>query len=426
VPYSGWPFSKSHLEEYYERAQRICGLGPYNYETEHWAQLSGYPPLPFDTERIVTRIFHMRFPPLRFGEVYREDLAKAGNVSVYLNANALEFETNHSAQTVTRLRAACLQGPRVSISSRFYILAVGGIENARLLLLSNKTQTGGLGNQYDLVGRFFMEHPHLDSGLFLPAGSRRVAVDLYRRRSVAGAQIIGVLAPAESALRREQLLNITIKLNPIEPPSKGMVSAKRLVQGIEQREVPDDIGHHLLNILSDPDDVFDEVYKRLFNTRTGLFNNPHPLKQAALRTKMEQAPNPESRVTLSTDRDLLGQNKIRLNWQLSEIEQRSVRRSHELIAMEFGRAGLGRVRIDLSEDGSWPSSLSGGLHHMGTTRMHENPKQGVVDANCRVHGISNLFIAGSSVFPTSGSANPTLTIVALAIRLADQIKRLIR
>jgi choline dehydrogenase-like flavoprotein len=151
---------------------------------------------------------------------------------------------------------------------------------------------------------------------------------------------------------------------------------------------------------------------------------------------IEQAPNPNSRVTLApTARDRLGQHRARLDWRLSAMEKRTIRRAQEIIGQEAGRAGLGRVQIGLEADGkawtpvvdqsSW-TGPSGAFHHCGTTRMHINPKNGVVNENCRVHGMSNLFVAGSSVFPTIGYANPTLTIVALAVRLADHIKKLMR
>ena len=126
--------------------------------------------------------------------------------------------------------------------------------------------------------------------------------------------------------------------------------------------------------------------------------------------------------SLTEKRDRLGKNHVALNWQLSEIDKYSIKRAHEIIGEELGRAGLGRLRITFDED---VPLLNGGWHHMGITRMHVDPKQGVVDANCRVHGISNLYIAGSSVFPTAGYANPTLTIVALAVRLADHMQRII-
>jgi choline dehydrogenase-like flavoprotein len=143
----------------------------------------------------------------------------------------------------------------------------------------------------------------------------------------------------------------------------------------------------------------------------------------ALHNRSEQSPNRESRVLLGEEPDALGKRVTVLDWRLNEIDKRSLRRAHELLGMELGRAGLGRLRVDLDETVEWPASLRGGSHHMGTTRMHVDPRQGVVDPDCRVHGISNLYVGGSSVFPTVGYSNPTLTIVALALRLGDHLKR---
>jgi choline dehydrogenase-like flavoprotein len=113
---------------------------------------------------------------------------------------------------------------------------------------------------------------------------------------------------------------------------------------------------------------------------------------------------------------------VELDWQLSDADRSSVVRATELLGAELGRAELGRLRLTINEeDATWPTDLAGGWHHMGTTRMHDDPKHGVVDSDCRVHGMRNLFIAGSSVYTTAGSATPTLTIVALALRLADHL-----
>jgi choline dehydrogenase-like flavoprotein len=142
-------------------------------------------------------------------------------------------------------------------------------------------------------------------------------------------------------------------------------------------------------------------------------------------TRQEQAPNPSSRVTLSRERDAMGMPRVRLDWRLTDLDRRSFRVFYEALGAELGRTGLGRVQVMdwvLASDGAWPAFLSGGWHHMGTTRMHTDPKQGVVDANCRVHGLANLSVAGAAVFPTAGAANPTLTLVAMSLRLSDHLK----
>jgi choline dehydrogenase-like flavoprotein len=147
-----------------------------------------------------------------------------------------------------------------------------------------------------------------------------------------------------------------------------------------------------------------------------------------LATRQEQAPNPDSRVTLSAEKDAMGMPRAKLDWRLTELDKRSMRTFYEILGQELGKSGMGRVQLRdwlLDDDRNWPSFLSGGWHHMGTTRMHADPKQGVVDANCRVHGLANLYVSGAAVYATAGSANPTLTLVALSLRLSDHLRTMV-
>jgi len=248
-------------------------------------------------------------------------------------------------------------------------------------------------------------------------------VALYGGNRLNNTRITGLLSLAPEVLRREKLLNFSAFLYPKSwsEVSKGVSSLRVIVRALRGRNLPDGFLKHLRNVIADIDDVTAAAYRQLRTKGIG------PIELISLYNMTEQAPNPNSRVTLSDERDALGRNRAQLNWQLSAIDIHSIRRAHEIIAQELGRNGLGRFKITLDEeDGPWPSLLIGGSHHMGTTRMHVDPHKGVVNEHCQVHGISNLFIAGSSVFPTCGYANPTLTIVALAVRLADHVKGLMR
>lgn len=420
IPYSGWPFDKSHLDPYYERAQVICQLGPYRYDPVFWSD-SRTPPLSFADGRVTTSIFQFS-PPTRFGRVYRDEITGANNIRLYLFANAVEIETGESGLEVKRLHVATLSGNRFTLTARIFLLALGGLETPRLLLASNKTRTTGVGNQHDLVGRFFMEHPHLESGLLLPSNPD-LTVDLYRRHSVRDIEIFGAIGLSEDIRREERLLNFSATLSFTKGDrhedalrSEGVNSLRYLYRTIRRGELPDDLMHHIGKMIRDIDDVAVTISGELFSSDLPIYR---------LFNRTEQAPNPESRVTLSRERDRLGMHRVRLNWRLSDIDRRSMRRAHEIIGEELGRAGLGRLRVELDrDDPGWPPELMGGCHLMGTTRMHLDPRQGVTDENCRVHGISNLFIAGPSLFPTCGCANPMLTIVALSVRLADHVKGL--
>jgi len=433
VPYSGWPFDKAHLNPYYERAHKVLQIGPYAYDVESWADPEKTPPLPLNG-RVRTTIFQFGPRDPFIGE-YRDEIAQAMNITTFLYANAVEIETNETAQTATRIRVACLEGRRFWVSAKVFILAAGGIEIPRLLLLSNKVQSTGLGNQHDLVGRFFMEHPHLWSGFYIPANLEIFKrATLYRIHTVNKVAIMAKLTLAEEVLRHERLLNYCVSIHPSTMPrrlrypevtAKGITSLKTLHRTARRGKLPKGLGHHLGNVIADVDDLARVGY-RIIRRRLDKAITKHKkprLEVFRLNHMSEQAPNPNSRVTLIPERDALGQPRVQLDWQLSPLDVHTIVRAQEIISEELHRAGLGHLHIEL-HDTTPPTDLHGGYHQMGTTRMHNDPRQGVVDGNCRVHGVSNLFIAGPSVFPTVGYANPVLTFVALALRLADHVKEL--
>lgn len=426
VDYSGWPFERSELQPWYRRAQRVCQLEPCEYRDGPWNPAGGGTLLA-EENGIVTRHFQFAWP-LDFGKVYGEALDGAGNVTVYLNANALEIEVNPEASRVTGLRVATLAGKQAQVCAAVYVLAAGGIENARLLLASNRVEKNGVGNRNDLVGRFFMDHPYFFSGYYEPAqpenaGNLHVVQD-YARAGIRQ-RSLALFSLSEDVMREERLVNCGIFFvrRPNYKTQPGYFSpANRSFT-------------HVIDVLRHadlPDRRFPQHLRRIFagraevaaTLRTRMQELLRPRSRLALRAQLEPSPNPDSRITLTTERDRLGMPRVSVDWRLNPDDKRSLIRAHERLAEVIERRGLGRLFVDLSEDRNrWPNSMSGGKHHMGTTRMNADPRQGVVDPECRVHGIANLYIAGSSVFPTAGYANPTLTIVALALRLADHLKQ---
>jgi len=173
-----------------------------------------------------------------------------------------------------------------------------------------------------------------------------------------------------------------------------------------------------------------EMWDEMSNQRgSANFGKPdsYNRREFELFTRMEQSPNPHSRIVLDSDRDELGMPRANLDWRLSAIDKKSIRQLQEIIGEEVGRSEIGRIRLkewlrDKDNNSDWTSALGGGWHNMGTTRMADSPNRGVVDANCKVFGLSNLYMAGSSCFPTSGAANPTLTLLALTYRLSAHLK----
>ena len=373
----------------------------------------GRPLLLANSDRIETKFFHFS-PPTRFARAYGEQLRKSANISVFTNANVRELVTHEAAASVESARIVCLDGNSFSVRARLFVLAAGGIENPRLLLMSTRSQQAGLGNQHDLVGRFFTDHPHLDAGRIVVSDSG-ARLGLYSNFDDPdlGHGALGVITIAEQTLRRQELLNLRVFLRPL--------------QADEQPPRTQAIGRTIARV--------DEVArgdKGRWNLSALFGANP---RYYALDISCETMPNPESRLTLLNEVDALGLPKVRLDWQLHPYDAVSIRKSVGVVAMELGKSLTGRAQFIVDPDLPWPRSRTGqqrmgwprgGNHHIGTTRMHRDAKRGVVDEHARVHGVTNLFVGGSSVFPTAGVANPTLTIVALALRLADRIRGLLR
>lgn len=396
VPYSGWPIRKQDLDPYYPVAQILCELGPYRYDTAAWeGESRNYPS--FHPSKLTSRFWQFS-PPTRFGIAYRSDLEAAKNVTVYLYANVAKLETNGNASLVRRARIRTPWGQGGAARARNFVLAGGGIENARLLLLSNDVQSAGLGNQYDLVGRFFMEHPMVLRSARILTQELNTIKTLFEPITKASQRAVAGLCPTEAAQRQRQILNCSATVQ------RALDFKPDAVSGWP-----------------------DELSAKLWVVMTDLENGRHKTPAVFdLVTRSEQAPNPDSRITLGSERDALGLNRSVLDLRFTELDFETIRVTLRLIGEEFGRLGLGRAKLSswaLSEQTTWPESLRWSWHHMGTTRMADEPKQGVVDRNCRVHSVANLYVTGSSVFTTSGYMNPTLTIVALALRLGEHLKR---
>lgn len=399
IPGSGWPIGHNNLAEYYKKAADILELKtaaePSVLETS----------LPFDKSIIRDKMWYFS-PPVRFGKKYRDVIVSAPNVTLYTYANATEIVTQENVKSVKEVIVKNHAGRQHTVRAKTFVLACCAIQNARLLLASDKQASKGLGNEHDLVGRHFMEHLEMNTAdLRLPKAS---SLDLYRL------QFFYTKARAELALtagKQEELkvLNGTVAIDPDDSTES--------VADSDTSKVDEDPASALKG-WQDAEKYFESgQYKKETFSKTKKFR---------LFTRMEQAPNPASRIMLDSEVDALGMRRAVLDWRLTALEKRSYRKLIETIGLACGVTGIGRVRLHEwlwdENDTSWPEQLAGGWHHMGTTRMHKDEKLGVVDANCRMHALQNLYIAGSSCFPTAGSANPTYTIVAMTLRLGEYLK----
>ncbi len=406
VPYSGWPITRKDLDPFYARAQKNVELGPYEYNLDYWQkQDPDLIPLPLDENVVWNKIWQFS-PPTRFGTKYRKRIVDAKNIHLYTYANLTDINSSENISAVHKIIVKNYAGKEHTVKAKYFILACGAIQNARILLASNKQAEQGLGNDHGLVGRFFMEHLEIKSGeLWLdrlnPMKLYNLEFDITKMRAE--------LAISAEKQRELRILNGTVSLSPL--------AAARNTRPIIDVWTGNDPRKDIVDLYQN--------FKKSDRAKPPAGGSAID-KAFQLFTRMEQAPNPSSRITLDAEKDSLGMPRSILNWILTPLEKKSIRKIHELIGQQVGLGNVARVKLleylwD-ENDYTWPSFTGGGWHHMGTTRMSEDPKAGVVDADCKVHGIANLFIAGSSCFVTAAAPNPTLTLIALSIRLSDHLK----
>jgi len=391
LPETGWPFTRADLQPFYDRACDMLQIPRFDPDYDPLRE-EGRPPLRIDGAR------HFFSAPRVFSrlsggadaaafDAFRTEPTNSANVTVYLHANVVEIRRARFRDAVAGLDVACLNGVRHTARGRAYVLATGGIENVRLLLAANGGR--GLANDSGLVGACFQGH--VTFGVYQDPNGYNTSVCVSDPQSMAlyadqaRDKVHCVLAASLDGQRRYRTGNFTTTMIASPQPTQAEPNAVLALAG--QIDVGAAPANNLLCFFMS-----------------------------------EHLPNRDSRISLNPAAvDALGMPRVRLEWTYSERDLASLEASIAALGDELGAAGKGRV--------CWPvarSQLLGILnqsrHHMGTTRMHVEPEHGVVDADCRAHGLSNFYIAGSSVFPTSGIANPTLTLMALAVRLSDHLK----
>jgi choline dehydrogenase-like flavoprotein len=396
VPDSGWPITRSDLDPFYVAASSELGIRTFD-GTPSYFEDPKYPPL-FSGGALSERLYQFQY--VNIGANHLEEFKSSAKTTLYLHANAVELRAAPDGRSLESVALASLSGKRATVRAKAYVLSAGGIENPRLLLASRGVHPNGIGNDNDLVGRYFMEHLRV-SFLRPMFVWKRLRMGRYDVRTPAsdGAAPSAVpvnstamlLAPSDSVLRERKLLNVTVQFGAKPVPSTLSVFDRAVLRASADMD-----GDTASSGLVAPQEIL-----------LGLL--------------AEHAPNRDSRVTLGQMRDALGVPRAELDWRIGNLELDSIQALVELIAETAGGRKLGRARVSATRE-ELLRNVSVGFHHMGTTRMSTDPKRGVVDPNCQVHGVDNLFVASSSVFPTSGAANPTYTILALALRLSDHLR----
>jgi len=417
----GWPIGADEFDRYYPAAARILRLPPLPRVTDasDLCRPSGAEARLLADSALVGDTALWARAPLRFGQANRDLLRHAPQLTLLTHLTAVDIRLNAGADRVVAIRAVTAAGRTLELKAGRFVLACGGLENARLLLASNSRCAAGVGNAEDQVGRCFMDHPRAVLGrLDLSPG-----VDMGRLLGLplAAGRLKTGLALAPERQRAAGLVNALLELEPVYTPMSGRVygSAQEVVRWMLRRRY----GHQ-----SDAGVSWAEATRYIYQLTLReviphrIYHLLHRIKRRARRQLMavvhcEQPPAAHNRVRLGQSRDRLGMPRLLLDWRVGAAEARAAEHLLRALNQACRRQGLGALAPD------HPAGPFGDAsHHMGTTRMSDTARHGVVNADCRVHNIANLYIAGSSVFPTGGYANPTLTIVALALRLAEHLR----
>ncbi len=448
VPLSGWPITHEQLVPFYIRAQDMLDAGAFDYDSDtalsQGTLIDGFVDGAIETDRIE------RFSlPTNVFAKYRRALIAAPNVRCFLNAACVDLPARGNFGGVSGCMIATPSGERLSIKAGSVVVAAGGLETFRLLANSWFDQ-GGIGNHSDFLGRTYMCHLELSAGTLklLPKdrpvshGFEPTCDGIHARRKF-------TLSPQFQ--RDYRVLNASIRLHHpgiVDPSHRdGILSLMYLAKNTvipEYRRKLAMVDHaaaaamehrarfwagHLRNIaLGAPRAA---AFTANWIRRHSLAERKLPyvaLKNAegryALDMNVEQEPQRASRVTLSSGTDRHGLRRLSIDWKISGLDIETARAAYRALSNGLAESEVGELEQSLPElDEAAKDAVAVGGHHIGLARMAENPSQGVVDADCKVHGLDNLYVAGAAVFPTSGHANPTLTIVALALRLADRLKR---
>lgn len=446
VPHSGWPIAREELEPYYRRAHGYTLTGEYDYTSASSLADGDKPTIPGLRDDVWMQDQLWRFSlPADYGAEFGERIRNAPNIRVITHANALKLNTDPTGSRIESVEASSLKDNRFTVKAGTVIVAAGGLESTRLLMVSDDVHRQGLGNEHDQLGRYYLSHISGDLGeiKFQP---RSLPVVWQYQKASDGVYVKRNLRIREEIQRREGLLNFRAILT--HPPfadashGSGALSAVYLVKRFFRGQIPPEyskelaaagyhhVPQHMRNVVLGMSGLI-RFGSHWFLHRT-MARRKYPSVSLKSRSNSytihfdaEQSPNPESRVTLTGDTDRLGMRKLKADWKWSPRDVESVVRCHGLLRQETEASGIGRLTLP---DEEVPDQIRAGFavgsHHIGTTRMSDDPLHGVVDRNCQVHGVGGLFIASPSVFPTASYANPVLTITAMAIRVADHVKSL--
>lgn len=424
VPQARWPIGLDDIMPYAEPVHDLLHLGPVDFSVEFWKHRLDRvrDGLWFDGSGRVTTKLIQRTAVGHLGQSMERPLDDSDDLTVYLNAQVVNIDTTPDGSSVTGVDAVSLdRSRRLRVTADRYVIAAGP-ENPRLLLASRNQHPDGIGNEFGQVGKWWISHLSSLRGWIEP--SRELDWSLYdlTERPIGEMRIFGALQVAESVQRERRILNGAAILEPFRAHA-GFNNRARAVAAIKGRLHRDADSLEIQDIDADlvagtARDVARVVTRTATDTLRKRRGRP---ARIMVRNWCEQYPHPDNRVELADVADEFGVPRMRIISNLQPEDRVALRQTFEIIGSEFEEYGYGRWQADFPEGDSWPAGAINTAHFMGGTRMAEKPEDGVVDTECRVHGVDNLYIAGASVFPTAGVSMVTYTAVLLAVRLAEHL-----
>jgi len=378
VANSGWPIGFADLLEHYRSAAQDYGFGDLEAEAmrSEIVELRGK----LAAGGLKMSSFYWEATPTRTAKRFGDEMRRSPNLRVVLGATATELKLDDSCQRVTAVVCRSLEGRELRVEGEVIVLATGAFEAARLLLASDRQLPGGIGNAYDLVGRFYTDHPKHHTSTLRPGPlARQYAQELQYSPKP---RFCICFALDDATQQAHQLLEHVLYLKPIyEKPRE-------------------------------------RLWRRL-RGRPGCRDENGAIATYRVKFVTEQAPHQNSRVNLGPALDHLGQRKLEVDWCFTDQDYQSMDKTLALLTQRTAAVGLGT--FDFGNSPPTLETMTDAAHQMGTTRMADRPEAGVVDTDCRVFGTENLYVASSAVFPTGPSYSPTFTILALARRLGQHL-----
>jgi choline dehydrogenase-like flavoprotein len=420
-----WPVSHDALAPFIEQAAALLGIESKFFEPRYFFEREGFKPdqtIGDDKGVLETKVFQIA-TDIRLGKKYREELAGFQDFRAYLHLNATHVQLAANGGSVEHLVCKTLNGKEVRVTAKHFVLACHAIENARLLLVSNDVMKTGIGNAFDHVGRYFMDHVQIFASKFIPNSNFPA---LYNAQYALARNLNANLGFTDTALRELDILQYYCRFQSRYTSEAIAQSIIAVRQGFME---PGDLDYlkDVSAVLADLSGAIEFSLSRFgrYKLRSGQETRFASLLPAyfLMDHRIEQAPNPKSRIVISDRRDALGNLIADLDWRLSEPDYKSFKVAQAKIAAELAARGLGRCELEEITPELVDSRVKGHYHNIGTTRMSAEPRDGVVDPDGRVHGVANLHVAGSSIFPTAGYSGPTMMIIGFALRLADRLKQ---